>query len=906
MLFAQRRIYAVFLGVALVIASMTAYAQTKINFDLAAQPLARALLAVGSQADVNVTFDPEVVRNYRAPALKGIYTARQALDRLLKGSGLIIQNTRNGSFLIVCASQTNSSSPCAPPSSSTTYSFHLPAQSLAATLRAIRRQTGQRIEMGGDVHGIAKKSVAIAVNGTMTPLEAVRKALTNTELQVGLSSKNIMTVSNGTPPASGKNVRTMNKVVSTATAISGLSATRMSTPLIEIPQSVSVFGQNRIRSQNLSNLDDVMNRATGITVVQNNMLTSDFYSRGFWVGAYHVDGGAPVSFVSQNGVSPDMSEYSRVDILRGADALFGGAGNPGATLDLVRKQAKAKPSVTLNQLVGSWRTTRTELDATGPIGMDGKLLGRIVAMYDYQHFYYDTATMRRRKLYGTVEYHPTLSTKLTIGGSVEFRNDVPMTTGLPRYLDGGDIHLPRSTFFGMSWQRERGRTREGFAELAQSFNKHWKLKIQVTSEHVHSDQFAASLNGPVQRGTGYLLGATEAQRNNFSTSILSSNAQVVGSFDVDGWTQNVLVGADYEDNRSDVSQRYYPLAGPPLSVFHLATYQPINQLEFVDDTPLSLKQYGFYTASQIHALVDGLTFTVGLRESNYKRNSITTILSSTGSLIFQTTARNVFVHGKPTPMLGINYDIDQHYTVYASYADIYGPPSPNLRKADGTSFNQPLDGTNLETGIKGEWNDGQLNGSLAFFKIRQNGVPLQEGSNPSIPSCCFVGGTNRSRGIELQLNGRLAHGWQVGTGYTFDINHQATLPGNYANPLQTQTPKQLFKIWTNYRLPGSWSHWSVGGDMQAQTRSYKNGLACPAKPDVLGHCPAPMTNYHVTQSFYTVMGLRIGYLIDSNWQLAINVNNVFDRVYYRTTGTPISGSWYGAPRNAMLSLYGKL
>lgn len=901
---AYRRIHAILLVSVLSVMSLAAYAQTKITFDLPAQPLAHALLAVGSQAGANVTFDPEVVKGYHAAALKGSYTVRQALDYLLKGSELTVQTTPNGSFLVVRKSDAGTPSTTAPLSSSA-YTFHLPAQDLVATLHAIRIRTGRRIELGKDARAIVKGNAAVAVNGTMTPLQAIRKALVNTGLEAKVSPKGVLVVRQASPGQSGS-VRALRKVVSTAT-VSGLSATRTATPLIEIPQSVSIFGQRRMRSQNIADLDDLMKRATGITVIQNNMLSNDFYSRGFWISAYHVDGGAPVSFITLNGVSPDMSEYSRAVILRGSDALFGGAGNPGATLNLVRKQPQAKPAVTLDQLIGSWHTYRTQLDATGPIGLDGKLLGRVVAMYDDRHFYYDTAVMRRRKLYGTVAYHPTPATTLTLGGSVELRKDIPMTTGLPRYLDGGDIHLPRSTFFGMSWQRERATSHEVFAELSHSFNERWKLRVQATRMNTSSTQFAASLNGPVQRGTGVLLGSTDAMKRKSSMISVSANAQLSGSFSIDGWTQDMLVGADYEDNRSDSVLGTYPLLGPPrLSVFDLQTYPAGEHLEFTSATPLRLKQYGLYAAFRIRALVDGLSFTAGVRESNYRRSGVTTILSPTGSLIFRTPSRNSLVHGKPTPLVGVNYDLGQHYSLYASYADIYSPPSPNLSKADGSPYDRPLDGVNLEAGIKGEWYGGRLNGSLAFFKIRQSGVPLQGSSNPSIPGCCFVGGTNRSHGFELALNGRVTHGWQIGMGYTFNVNHQATLPGNRAEPLQTQTPKHLFKLWTSYRLPGDWSRWSVGGDLHAQSRSYKNGLACAAPVDALGHCLGPMTNFRVAQGFYAVMGLRVGYRLSRKWQLAVNVDNVFDRIYYRTTGTPISGSWYGMPRNIMVSLHGTL
>jgi outer membrane receptor for ferric coprogen and ferric-rhodotorulic acid len=36
------------------------------------------------------------------------------------------------------------------------------------------------------------------------------------------------------------------------------------------------------------------------------------------------------------------------------------------------------------------------------------------------------------------------------------------------------------------------------------------------------------------------------------------------------------------------------------------------------------------------------------------------------------------------------------------------------------------------------------------------------------------------------------------------------------------------------------------------------------------------------------------------------VNNVFDRVYYETIGSPYNGNWYGEPRNVLLRIDGRL
>lgn len=81
-----------------------AYAQTMYSFDLPAQSLSESLQAVGQTTGTNVAYTPETVRGKRAPALRGSFTTAEAIERLLRGSGLIVSTTAGGSYLVVAQS----------------------------------------------------------------------------------------------------------------------------------------------------------------------------------------------------------------------------------------------------------------------------------------------------------------------------------------------------------------------------------------------------------------------------------------------------------------------------------------------------------------------------------------------------------------------------------------------------------------------------------------------------------------------------------------------------------------------------------------------------------------------------------------------------------------------------------
>ncbi len=62
--------------------------QSERRFDIPAQPLTDALVAFGQQSGIQITVDGILARNISSPTVRGTMTSREALSRLLAGSGL--------------------------------------------------------------------------------------------------------------------------------------------------------------------------------------------------------------------------------------------------------------------------------------------------------------------------------------------------------------------------------------------------------------------------------------------------------------------------------------------------------------------------------------------------------------------------------------------------------------------------------------------------------------------------------------------------------------------------------------------------------------------------------------------------------------------------------------------------
>lgn len=70
-------------------------------YELPAGPLGRTLAAFAADNRIALSFEPSLTDGLRSPALSGRYTAREALDRLLAGSGLQVTPRTDGTLSLV-------------------------------------------------------------------------------------------------------------------------------------------------------------------------------------------------------------------------------------------------------------------------------------------------------------------------------------------------------------------------------------------------------------------------------------------------------------------------------------------------------------------------------------------------------------------------------------------------------------------------------------------------------------------------------------------------------------------------------------------------------------------------------------------------------------------------------------
>ena len=435
------------------------------------------------------------------------------------------------------------------------------------------------------------------------------------------------------------------------------------------------------------------------------------------------------------------------------------------------------------------------------------------------------------------------------------------------------------------------------------------MKVDATALNGSVDYTLAEFQSAVAESTGTLSPGPTAFYTVAPTlqRELSFDATVSGSADWWGRREQVAFGVDYTHFHQDLLLDGDGVTLGPTTAdaydFNPALYPNPRSLPgpgYASGQMSGTVQTGVW-ASALIQITAPWSVTIGLRMSD-ETGSNSSVVQVRGYTLVLPGSAYTYVD-KATPYVGTMFALTGHYSLYASYADIYDSNSGDVSISKRLS---PADGINIEAGIKGSWRDGALTSSLALYSTVQRGLASsdidQALTNPNQPYCCFYpDGRNKSKGVDLEFEGSILPGWLVAAGYTFNNNEELIPDAVFGGALSTQTPRHLLKVWTSRQF---WRRWSVGTTLQFQSRNYASGLWCPAL-NSRGDCSSNYLHFNDAQSSYAIVSPRIGYQLGSKWQIAVSVNNLFDKTYYQTVSAPLGGNWYGDPRNFVVRLDGK-
>lgn len=648
----------------------------------------------------------------------------------------------------------------------------------------------------------------------------------------------------------------------------------------ETPQSVTAITQQQIEDQGLTSVTDVLAFSTGISSKAIDRGRNTLSARGFEITNFQIDG-APFATGNVGFDETSTAIYERIEIVRGATGLLNGAGEPSASVNLVRKHADSETFTgNLNLEVGTWDRLAATADISTPISADGSVRARFVAQAYQQDSFVDLESTKGYLLYAVVDADLGADTRISAGASYQKdERDGVLWGQLPYWFsDGSRTNWDRSKTTGTDWNEWDTSNQNAFFMLEHDLGGGWSLRGDIGyHRQVENSKllFTWDLPDPV---TGEGMSAWsywyDAQPEQWNASLMTK-----GPFTLFNREHEFVAGAMYnhlEDgwtNRDPLNEvgvvgNFFEWDGS----YPEPDWGPRYDMSGLGET----EQYAAYSAGRF-SIFDNLTVIAGGRLSTWKRDE---------KVALYTPAAYTIEHeGVFTPYAGLIWDLSDNLSAYGSYTSIFRPQTNQDRNGD---YLDPLEGDAYEAGLKGDFFDDRLFASIAVFRVEQNNFPV-------IDDGFFIPGTTDpawrpaqgtvAEGYEIELSGKLTSDWDVNLGWTDYSAEDAD-----GVDVVAHHPRQMLKLATVYDMGAVIPGLRVGGAMRWESRPPQTAVN-----------PGTSLEEPVGQPSYAIVNLMAEYTVNEQVSLQLNVNNVLDETYFNNNQW-FAGYVYGEPLNAHLTL----
>jgi catecholate siderophore receptor len=669
-----------------------------------------------------------------------------------------------------------------------------------------------------------------------------------------------------------------------------MNALKTPTPIIDVPQSLSITTADQIIRQGFDSVGDIVLYTPGVTNSQGEGHRDAVVFRGVRSTAdFFVDG-----------VRDDVEYYrglynlEQVEILRGPNALLFGRGGTGGILNRVTKKG-----VVGETFVGY----RASADTLGAYDIwadlnlatgDSSAL-RINAAYE--------SLNNHRDLFDGDQYSINPTFRAEVGGrtvidlSYEYLNHERfIDRGIPTDDNGNPVRRLREITFGdpennyATFEAHvlRGTVQHSFSDnLKGNFTASWG-----DYDKVYSNFFPVGYN-PARNEVsidGYI---DTNQRQNL---ILSGN--LIGEFDTAGIGHTLIVGGEFIDtsNNNDrfnavfdsvVVENANRPAGQPARRTDVEIFSAVRPLALRggvatlangntttvaftglnDNTEADLTVFSAYIQDEIK-LADWLRVVLGARFDSFE----ITVLDNRNGIVRTRKDEEV------TPRVGVILKPQDNLSIYGSYSETFLPRSGD-QFADINPPNDALDPdtfSNLEAGVKWDIRPGlALTG--AVFQIEQSSPQVSD-TNPDTLDVI----DSKIRGLEAQLQGQVTPGWFLTAGYSYLDGEQQSRTGPTGLRLR-ELPEHKFAIWNNFQAT---EQLGFGLGLTAQDESFADNGNTATLPA------------------YARVDMAVFYDVNDNLRLQLNVENLLDELYFPNAHSADEFT-VAPPVNARLTVTGR-
>ncbi len=669
------------------------------------------------------------------------------------------------------------------------------------------------------------------------------------------------------------------EVVGKYLSLDKVNAVKTPTPIINVPQSLSIVTSDQIRDQAFVSLGDVFRYVPGVAVSQGEGHRDAIIIRGIQTTAdFFVDG-----------IRDDVQYYrplynvEQVEVLRGSNALLFGRGGGGGVINRVQKRAVVGEAFNeLNLAVDTFGGYSGAIDANFDTGDTAGF--RVIGFYQQLENHRDFFEGE------TIAVNPTLTVNFaedTVGTfSYEYIDDDRVVDrGVPsqNVPDGPNTPLRgyRDTFFGspdenfttLEAHLFRARVEHGIAD---------DLRTNVTVQYADYDKLYQNLypsdqvfvtNGVFDEVEldGYL---DDTQREN-----LIVQANLVGEFMTGRVGHTLLVGAELgdQDTANGRLDNVWEANGDDQLVIPFTDPLQIPPFSFsnrVRDRASDVKFQSFYLQDQID-LTGSLKLLVGVRWDRFDIDVLDLIEEESGN----SNGRFSRTDEEVTPRLGLIYKPAENLSFYASYSETFLPRSGDqfLTLNLDSESTRPQFFENQEIGLKWDIRP-DLSFTAAVFNLERESYTSVD---PEDPDNLIVIEGSETSGVELQLSGYLTSWWSVLTGYSYLDGEVDRVDGSGNNGNRTrQTPEHQFSLWNNFTVT---DRLGLGLGVTYQDSFFTtedNAVEVPS---------------------YTRVDAAAFYRLTDATRLQLNIENVLDEEYFPDAHNNNNIST-GRPLNARLAL----
>ena len=671
-----------------------------------------------------------------------------------------------------------------------------------------------------------------------------------------------------------------------------VNALKSPTPIIDVPQSLSIITANQITNQGFDSVGDIINYIPGVTNSQGEGHRDSVVFRGV----------RSTSDFFVDGVRDDVQYYrslyniDQVEILRGANALLFGRGGTGGLVNRVTKKGQIGEDFTgYKAAIDTFGAFAAEIDSN--FAASDTSAFRINAIYESLNNHRDFYDGDRIAFNPTVRFE--LSPSSTVDLSYEYiDNERFIDRGIPiNDLAGGDFQ-PVEAFENIVFGDPELNTAEAKAHilratLTQNFSDNFKGVFNATYSDFDKlyqnfySQDLRSLTTDRTSGIVRLDGYVDTtQRKSFNIS-----GNLIGEYATGGIEHTIVTGIEYRgtSNNNDRFNPEFPFGadgiGDDREDFIIA--RPLNlsggsgvdsddnvfTVTFTglnDQTESDIKVFSAFIQDEI-AISDNFDIILGGRFDSFDMST-------------DDIGRNTYglsrTDEKFSPRAGLVFKPQENISVYGSYSQSFLPRTgeqfAGLRRSSPGSVQSdilsPDEFENLEAGLKWDLIDG-LSFTASVFKnesMRASRADINADETE-------VQGLSVD-GFELQLEGEVTDRLYVRAGY-------ANLTGETSNGGVTprELPKKTFSIWTNYRVTDKFG-FGLGATHQGEALT-GNGSAT--------FLPA-----------FTRFDAAAYYDVNDTFRVQINVENLTDTLYFPSSHSTHQAT-VGVPLNARISVSGR-